>query len=164
MPERRRSILGRRRGSRAAGWWRSEGEDEYCGVDGDGRGQDRCRYRYVGGAAARGAQRRQRRGPAERESGDSQQHDAAAAGLERVRPAVAGHSPRRVHRVLCRLGHAQPAVERADDADDESDGAAPEPLGLAKLITDHGEVSQGRVQHLLLQARVTSEYEPEDGS
>ena len=59
--------------------------------------------------------------------------------------AVLGHHPGGVHRVLHGLGHAQAAVEGAQDADGQVDRAATEALGVAELATDDGELAQRRV-------------------
>jgi len=53
------------------------------------------------------------------------------------------------------------AVERADDADHQPDRTPADAARFAEFAADHRELAQGRVQHPLLQCRITAEHEPE---
>jgi hypothetical protein len=64
--------------------------------------------------------------------------------------------------VLDRLGHPQPAVERAQDADQDAEQPAAELLRAAQLVADDGELAQRRVDQPLLQLRVAGEHVAQD--
>ena len=55
------------------------------------------------------------------------QREAAQRAWEETRPHAHRDRPHAVHRVLRRVGDAEPAVERDEDADDEADAVARAP-------------------------------------
>jgi len=104
----------------------------------------------------RGAHRDQGAHPHEKDD-----HEGASPGEEGIGPAVAGHAPGGVAGVLERLGDAEGAVHRDDDADDDTGSAAAERLGGLELFADDGKGTDGRVEQLLLQVRIVDEHPAE---
>ena len=84
----------------------------------------------------------------------SEQQQCPATRLDRVGSVVARHRPDGVHGALSCQGDAEPAVHGPEQAHDDTDGPAAEPLGGAQLPADDGELPQRRAQHRLLQHRV----------
>ena len=102
------------------------------------------------------------RGREDDEGEDRQQEqEAAATGLERVGPGVAGHTPDGVHRVLEGLPDTETAVEGDDPADEKPGPAATKGLRLAELLTDDRDLRHRRVDDALLEVRVVREDDAE---
>ena len=138
-------------------------EDERTRVDRDRGEQDGHLHDGAEGAGAARAESGQHHRARHGRSNGGQQQQAATARLEGVGPAVTGHRPRGVHRVLRDLGDTEAAEEGAHDADDQTNRAAADPFGVTQPAPNHGTPCQCRVQNLVLKMRVAGQDKTQHG-
>ena len=104
----------------------------------------------------------QNRGDQDRTPRRCHEKQTSRSCLQRIRPPVAWHGPRHVHRVLQRLSHAERPIQRDHATQDDGQAAALQPSRLAKWATDDRKLTQRRLKDCLLQPHVAVEHEAKD--
>jgi hypothetical protein len=130
------------------------------------RAAEASRPSYGGGGAAAGGGEERGGGGGQQQAQSQRGDQEQGAGQARqvAGASWAGDVPDLGHGELQGLGDAQGAVEQAQAAGGERQGAAPQGVHVsAQLVADDGEVRERRVQHVVLQARVAAQREAQGG-